>query len=149
VNSTRSGFYRRTLYVEPYCCLLRNDHPALREDLTEERFYALRHAVTAATEDDEAGEIFDPLTRLLPERARIAIPSILATPLMIVETDLVLTVPRRMALKMARLLPLTVVDLPVAVPPHEVALLWHERNHRNTEHAWMRAEIVASVAAMD
>ena len=148
VNSARSGFYRRTLYVEPYLCLLRNDHPALAQEMTQESFYALRHAVIAPAEDDEFGEVYDALARLLPGRNRVVIPSVVATPMMLAETDLALTVPLRMARKMVRILPLTAVGLPIEVPPHEVTLLWHERNHRNTEHAWMRAEIVATVAGI-
>jgi DNA-binding transcriptional LysR family regulator len=62
----------------------------------------------------------------------------------IVESDMVLTLPRRAAKKIAALLPLEVIDAPIDIAPVEVMLLWHERSHRNTEHEWVRSQIAAA-----
>ncbi len=59
-------------------------------------------------------------------------------------TDLVLVVPRRVATKIAALLPLAIVDPPMDLTPYEVALIWHERCHRDTDHRWLRHEIAAA-----
>jgi DNA-binding transcriptional LysR family regulator len=38
-----------------------------------------------------------------------------------------------------------VVESPVEVPGYEMAMLWHERSHRDPAHQWLRAHIAGSV----
>jgi DNA-binding transcriptional LysR family regulator len=40
---------------------------------------------------------------------------------------------------------LRVVDAPVEVPGFEMAMLWHERVHRDPAHQWLREYLAASV----
>lgn len=137
-----TGFYQRTLYTDGYACLLRSDHPALSDGWSAERFLELKHAVTAGYEAERsplAGGLVD-----VPARQRCVVsPNTMGAALTLLESDMVLTVPSRVAIKMAALLSLRMVELPIDVAPYEVKLLWHERTHRNTEHAWVRSQIAA------
>lgn len=63
--------------------------------------------------------------------------------LAIAESEMILTLPRRAAMKIATLLPLRVMEAPIKIAPFEVMLLWHERSHRNTQHEWVRSQIAA------
>jgi DNA-binding transcriptional LysR family regulator len=36
---------------------------------------------------------------------------------------------------------LQAVDAPLAVPGYEIAMLWHERQHRDPNHQWLRDHI--------
>jgi DNA-binding transcriptional LysR family regulator len=149
VDDTPPGFFRRTLYSDRFVCLLRRDHPSLEHDWTEDRFSALRHAVIAPGSEDGFGQVYDALTKLkLPDRDPLIVPNMMAAPMMVAETDLVLTVPYRVAVRAAAMLPLAVRELPVVLPPYEVSLIWHERCHRESEHSWMRAEIAAVTMAV-
>ncbi|KXU83377.1 hypothetical protein CI15_30285 [Paraburkholderia monticola] len=61
---------------------------------------------------------------------------------MLASTDLVGMLPARLvrgsdALRM--------VEPPVEVPGYEMAMLWHERVHRDPAHQWLREFIAASV----
>ncbi|MFC7556305.1 LysR substrate-binding domain-containing protein [Pseudoroseomonas wenyumeiae] len=47
IHDTPAGTYRRKLYDDRFACLLRQDHPALSQPWTPERFATLRHAVIA------------------------------------------------------------------------------------------------------
>ncbi|SIT43871.1 hypothetical protein BN2476_360011 [Paraburkholderia piptadeniae] len=40
---------------------------------------------------------------------------------------------------------LRIVEPPVAVPGYEMAMLWHERCHRDPAHRWLREHIARSV----
>jgi DNA-binding transcriptional LysR family regulator len=42
---------------------------------------------------------------------------------------------------------LTVVDAPVDVPGYEMAMLWHDRCHRDPAHVWLR-ELVATCTSV-
>lgn len=149
VDNTPPGFYRRALYTDRYVCLLRRDHPALKEKWTADRFSALRHAVIAPGSEDGFGHVYDVLTQLdLPDKDPLIVPNMMAAPMMIAQTDLALTVPHRVALQAASILPLTIMEVPVDLPSYEVSLIWHERCHRDEEHSWLRTEIVAASIAI-
>jgi len=144
VRGTATGLFQRTLYVDSYACLLRQDHPVLQDGWSQERFNELRHAVMAPGYDGELGHIAEALANMPPRQRCVASPNTIGTAMAVVDSDMVLTVPRRVALKIATLLPLRVVELPIKVAPYEVTLLWHERTHRNTEHGWIRSQIAAA-----
>lgn len=149
VDDTPPGFFRRTLYTDRFVCLLRRDHPSLQHEWTADRFSALRHAVIAPGSEDGFGQVYDALTKLkLPDRDPLIVPNMMAAPMMVAETDLVLTVPHRVAMQAASMLPLVAMELPVEFPTYEVSLIWHERCHRDTEHSWMRTEIAAATMAV-
>jgi DNA-binding transcriptional LysR family regulator len=142
LDGMTTGFYQRTLYTDDYACLLRQDHPALRDGWSAERFYTLRHAMPPGHEGERS-----PLMSLTDLPARqfcVVSPNTMGAALALLESDMALTVPRRVAAKMATLLPLRIVELPIGLEPYQVKLLWHERTHRNTEHAWVRAQIAAA-----
>jgi DNA-binding transcriptional LysR family regulator len=149
VDGTPPGFYRRTLYTDRFVCLLRRDHPSLQHEWTADRFSALRHAVIAPGSEDGFGQVYDALTKLkLPDRDPLIVPNMMAAPMMVAETDLVLTVPHRVAMQAASMLPLVAMELPVEFPTYEVSLIWHERCHRDIEHSWIRTEIAAAAMAV-
>jgi len=143
VSGAATGFFQRTLYTDDYACLLRRGHPALQGNWSSERFHELRHAVTAPGYDGERNRA-EILANVSPRQRRVVSPNTMGTAMAVADSDMVLTVPRRVALKMTTLLPLQMVDLPIQVAPYEVTLLWHERSHRNTEHGWIRSQIAAA-----
>lgn len=145
IGDTPPGYFRRNLYSDRFVCLLRRDHPALAQKWTIESFSALRHAVIASGSDDGFGQVYDGLAKLdLPDRDSILVPNTLTATAIVVATDLVLTVPLRVAVRVAAMLPLVVIAPPLELPPYEVALIWHERRHRDPDHSWLRGEIAAA-----
>jgi DNA-binding transcriptional LysR family regulator len=42
---------------------------------------------------------------------------------------------------------LRVVAAPVDVPGFDMAMLWHERSHRDPAHRWLRGRLAASAHA--
>lgn len=144
VGFASPGFFQRHLYSDRYACLLRRGHPALSGAWTAEAFYAERHVMVDPGPDSEAERVFDPLSRLLRDRDRLVLPNTMSAPMIVAESDFVLTVPRRAAIRMAAMLPLTVVELPVPAEAYRLKLLWHERSHRQAEHVFLRSEIAAA-----
>ncbi|WP_245273669.1 LysR family transcriptional regulator [Mesorhizobium sp. WSM3224] len=150
IDAAPLGYLRRTLYADRLACLLRHDHPALAQEWTIETFAALRHAAIASDSKDGFGRVHDELVELeLLERDPVLVSNILTAAAAIATSDLVLIVPRRVATRIAVLLPLAIVDPPVELTPYEVALIWHERCHRDPEHRWLRNEITAAAAAAE
>ena len=144
VSGMAAGFFQRTLYTDGYACLLRRGHPVLEDGLSPDRFQELRHAVTAPGYDGERSHVVEILAHVSSRQRCVVSPNTMGTAMAVVDSDMVLTVPRRVAIKMAARLPLQMVELPVTAAPYEVTLLWHERSHRNTEHGWIRSQIAAA-----
>jgi len=144
VGGSATGFFQRSLYVDTYACLLRQDHPAVRDGWSAERFYELQHAIIAPGHDAETNQVADALSGLSPSHRCIVSFDTMGIAMTVVDSDLVLTVPRRTAAKIAAILPLRMIEVPVEIAPYQVALLWHERSHRNTEHGWIRSQIAAA-----
>ncbi|MER8377533.1 LysR family transcriptional regulator [Mesorhizobium sp. M0488] len=139
------GYLRRSLYTDHFVCLLRHDHPALAQERTIESVMALRHAAISSESGSQLGQIYDALPELGSPDRRIRFSNVLTAATVAATSDMALVVPHRAAMRFSAMLPLTAVDLPIKMEPYEVALIWHERWHRDPEHKWLRGEIAAAL----
>ena len=152
LTTTPFGFYRRTILTDQFVCLLRADHPALHPALRggtpeAERLAGLRHVVIAPPALEEPGLVYDAVAMLeVPDPSPVAVQNTMAAAMLVAETDMVLTIPRRTATRIARMLPLAVTAPPAPLPAYELSLVWHERLHRDSNYAWLRGELAASLA---
>ena len=142
-----SGFYRQTLYRDDFACVVRAGHPVLEGPMTAERYAALRHAFLTVAGDGRGGAVDEALESIgLSRRIGLRTPHFLAAPLVVAETDLVLTLPRRLAEQLRTFAPLAIFDPPVPLAGFAVSQLWHERRHEDPQHAWLRAAVLACAA---
>jgi DNA-binding transcriptional LysR family regulator len=145
-DTAPAGFRRQRLYSDTMVCIVRKGHPVLRRGLTLEHFVEMKHALITIT--GEGGGIVDTAlaAKRLSRRVALRIPSFLAAPLVVARSDLVVTMPRRTALEFASLAPLVLVEPPIRLPGFDVSQLWHERQHAEPRHAWLRRVVQAATA---
>lgn len=148
LRTTPFGFYRRTILTDRFVCLLRVDHPALQGGTPEpERLAGLRHVAIAPPALEEPGLVYDAVAMLeIPDPSPVVVQNTMAAAMLVAETDMVLTIPRRTAARIARMLPLAITAPPAPLPSYELSLVWHERLHRDPNCAWLRGELAASLA---
>jgi len=140
-----AGFFRRPLYDEDLVCLVRQGHPVLQQTWDAQRFAALSHVLVSITGRGEA-MIDTALARQgLKRRVAVRLPYFLAAPMLVAESDKVLSLPRRLAQHMAQRLPLTLLELPVPAEPFTLSMIWHERTHSDPAHGWLRQQVVETV----
>lgn len=72
------------------------------------------------------------------------VPNFLVAPAIVARSDLLATVPERIARSFAASLPLQVLEPPVRLPVLDVSLYWHERAHKDPLHRWMRDLVIAA-----
>ena len=65
-------------------------------------------------------------------------PHFASLPFLVAGTNLIATVPERLAQQFARQLRLQVLPAPLALPPFRLTLLWHQRHHSDPAHQWLR-----------
>lgn len=131
------GYFRKRLFQDRFVCILRRSKRAAPLDL--EAFLARGHLLVAPF--GPARGVVDMALEALGRRRRVSayVPNFLVAPEIIAESDLVATVPRRLALAAARGLPLTVIEPPLALPRFTVEAVWHERTHKDPGHVWFRS----------
>jgi DNA-binding transcriptional LysR family regulator len=134
-------YYQQRLYSHTYVSLLRRGHPALKRTMTKEVYAGLGHAVVMSP-----ARTNDLLERFLEQkrmRRRIVVrtPHHLSLPFIVSETDLVATVPLATGAYFASLAAVELVPLPFRPPIFNVQQHWHQRNHQDPRHQWLRRQI--------
>ncbi len=71
----------------------------------------------------------------------IEVPSILLPAYIVAQSDLLATLPTRLAHRFAATLPVDVYELPFTTPALDFSMVWHERTHRIAVHRWVRSVI--------
>lgn len=144
---TPAGLRARALYSERFVCMLRPQHPLCAgpqstESWTTESFAAARHALVAPR--GNPGGVTDRVLAGLGHQRRtvLLVPSFLAVAHIVAASDLVVTLPERVARTIAAPLGLTVREPPFEIPGFRMHLLWHERHDAHPAHRWLRAKMV-------
>lgn len=133
----------RPLLAEPYVCALREGHPALAGAWDLERYLALSHVMVSAGSPGRSS-VQLALQRLArTRRVALAVPSFSAALGLVRDTELVASVPGRLA----RAAGLRVRPLPLEVEPMRLHLWWHPRNTSDARHRWLREGLRAACAS--
>lgn len=142
----QAGFYQRCLFHHRYVGLCRQGHPLTRGPVTAERYCAHGHVrVVAASTGHEAVETH--LNRAgLRRDIRLQIPDFGALGHILQHSDLVATVPQRLASSCLQPFSLATVAVPVALPDIAINLFWHAKYHRDPANQWLRG-LMAEVFA--
>lgn len=138
-----SGMRRRVLFAERYVLVGRAGHPRLQRPPTREQFCELDHVIVSPDGGGFSGITDSVLAEAgLARRVVLSVPHFLFVISVLASTDLVALLPSRLVRNSSAL---QVVEPPVAVPGYEMAMLWHERCHRDPAHQWLREYITAAL----
>ena len=134
---------RFPLFRDPYVCLVRADHPAAGERFSRKAFRQASHALVSYKGGHRVIE--EALERAgLARRIALRVPHFTVVPMVLERTDLVLTLPSKVAKVYQRQGRFKVLPPPVPIPPADVAAHWHERFERDPGSRWLR-EIVQAL----
>jgi DNA-binding transcriptional LysR family regulator len=130
---------RRALFRDPYVCLMRADHPI--GTLTKKRFLEASHALVTYRGGHRVIE--EALERAgLARRIALRVPHFTVMPMVLERTDLVLTLPARVARVFERRGNFKALPPPVPIPPADVAVHWHERFEADPGNRWLRELVI-------
>ncbi|WP_016833591.1 LysR family transcriptional regulator [Herbaspirillum lusitanum] len=134
---------QRVLFRERYVLVGRSGHPKLRRKPTPAQFCALEHVIVSPDGGGFRGVTDDALAAAgLTRRVVLSVPHFLFMMSVLANTDMVAMVPSRLMRGSAAL---QVVEPPFDVAGYDMAMLWHERSHRDPAHQWLRDHLAASV----
>ncbi len=131
---------KATIFTDAFACIARRGHPLIDGGLSLEQFGRVGHvqvlprdATMYSAPVDEALTAFD-IVRVV----KLWQPSFLAIPHVVAATDLISTLPRRLAIRFARDLDLQVMGPPIDLPEIPFSIYWHPRNQKEPAHVWLR-----------
>jgi DNA-binding transcriptional LysR family regulator len=130
---------RRALFRDPYRCLMRADHPI--KALTRRKFQEASHALVTYRGGHRVVE--EALERAgLARRIALRLPHFTVVPMVLERTDLICTLPARVARVFERRGGLKSLAPPVPIPPADVAVHWHERFEADPGNRWLRELVI-------
>jgi DNA-binding transcriptional LysR family regulator len=130
---------RRALFRDPYVCLMRADHPI--KALTRKRFLEASHAlVTYRGGHRVIEEAFERAG--LARKIALRVPHFTVVPMVLERTDLILTLPGRVARVFEQRGAFKSLPPPLSIPPAEVAVHWHERFEADPGNRWLRERVI-------
>src|SRR5262245_8941310 len=133
---------RRALFRDPYLCLMRADHPAAEAKCTRRKCQESAHVLV--TYRGGGHRVIEEALERSGASRRIAlrVPHFTVVPMVLERTDLILTLPARVARVYERQGRFKTMAPPIPIPPAEVAVHWHERFEADPGNRWLRETVV-------
>lgn len=130
---------------DDYVVIASKRHPSIRRKLTFAQYLAARHVVVTPW-NEKRGSVDLALDRLgVARHVAVQLPTVLAAPFIIADSDLLMTVPRHAALTLQSAAPVTVFAMPFPMPRYTLKIYQHTRHAGKAAHAWIREQLLQAV----
>jgi DNA-binding transcriptional LysR family regulator len=141
-DNISEALYQRLLFRQPYVSMFRKGHPLGRGKVTLQRFAQAEHLLVDATDSP-----YDRINQLLEQAGvgkttRFRVPHFTAVPYILSASELVVTVPQKLAERAAAPFGLSWITPPLELPELQTNLFWHRRFNQDPGNQWLRALVV-------
>lgn len=142
-----AGFYQNVLFSQKFVCMVSAHHPRIQQELLLEQFANEHHAVVSSS--GAAPLILDQeIARLgIQRKISLNIPNFIGAALVVEHTDLILTIPERLADVLQGRAAVRIFPVPFQLPQYDVKQHWHERFHNDPGSQWLRRVIADLMSA--
>lgn len=140
------GYFRRRVFSDHYSCVMDAENPLAKGELTLNRFCEAAHVAITHNGQWQALYFAALRERDIHLAPRITLPSHDSLELMIADTDLVATIPNRLASAYRGQLVARPFPIHIEI---DIDMYWTERTHKSGLHRWVRqllADVARSVA---
>jgi len=128
---------RRALFRDPYVCLMRADHAI--GSLTRKRFLEAAHILVSYR---GGHRVIEEAFERAGIRVALRVPHFTVAPMVLERTDLLLTLPARVARVFERGGKLKSLPVPLPIPVADVGVHWHERFEADPGNRWLREQVI-------
>ncbi|RZU00502.1 LysR family transcriptional regulator [Rivibacter subsaxonicus] len=137
----KAGFFQRRLFRQRYVCLFRQGHRLDRKKLTLADYRAAEHLVVVSAGTGH-GKVDELMRRSGIERlVRLTVPHFVGVGHILQATELVATVPERLAQRLAEPFGLSYLPHPAKLPDIAINVFWHAKAHRSPANQWLRGVV--------
>jgi DNA-binding transcriptional LysR family regulator len=137
------------LFDDTVVCMARRDKSAIADAITLEKYLETSQLLISSC--DMNAHIMERwlFKQGLERNTPVVIPNFLSAPFTVAATDLLLSLPRRIAEACIQSSPLKLVEVPFGLPPYDVIMAWHPLRDATPAHAWLREQILAVSREID
>jgi len=134
----KAGFFQRRLFMQSYVCLMRRGHRLDKRKISLVEFCAAEHLVVVSAGTGH-GKVDELLQRSGIERTvRLTVPHYVSVGHILQGSDLIATVPERLADRLLGPFGLAKVPHPAKLPEIAINVFWHAKYHRSPANRWLR-----------
>ena len=128
----------QTWFSDSYCTVASQSNQHVKQGLTLSTFTALPHVLISPW-GEKKGVVDQTLSSMgLERQIALQLPSLLVAPYTLANTNMLLTMPKLMAKKLAPQESLTIFNTPLDLPDYQLNLYWHKINSSKASHNWLR-----------
>lgn len=137
----KAGFFQRRLFSQSYVCLMRRGHRLDKKKLSLAEYSAAEHllVVSAGTGHGKVDELLQ--RSGVARTVRLTVPHYVSVGHILQGSDLIATVPQRLAERLLEPFGLVQVPLPAKVPDVGINVFWHAKYHRAPANRWLRGVV--------
>lgn len=143
------SFRQQGLFRDRFVCVVRPDHPDIQGSLSLDQYTRHPHVLIAPRARGQGVVDHVLAQRGLKRRVAVSVPHFSVAPMLVAQTDHVLTLASRVACAFGAALGLQLLEPPVQLPQFTIRQVWHQRFQQDPAHVWLRgclAEIAQSIA---
>ncbi|MGV0878238.1 LysR family transcriptional regulator [Martelella sp. FLE1502] len=137
------GFESKCVLTEDLITLSRIDHPTIGEQLSLDTYLDLQHVVITPRRKSRPMIDLALDKRGLKRKIALTVPHFLSMPAVVQRSNLLATLPRRMAYIYADHFRLKTYTPPVRTPQFPVFMIWHDTLNDDPAHRWLRNHLMA------
>ncbi len=138
IPGLEAGFYQQALFDQDWVCLVNPKHPRVGAQLSLKTYGSEAHVgIVSGT----GATLLDKALRQagLQRQVQLALPGFLGLSAILLNSDLVATLPRHIGQTLADAAGLRVLPCPLPVEGFTVKQHWHTRFHHDPANRWLRA----------
>lgn len=141
--------HRHYLFSDSMACVVRQQHPLIKNPPSLAEFVNAPHMLISRT-GSHVGIIDQKLAELgLERRIQLIVPHFLSAPLIVAKTDMILSLPYRIAEQFTQFAPLAIFPVPIELPEYDLCMIWHPLRDKDPAHQWLRDKITSVYRHMD
>ncbi len=137
----KAGFFQRSLFKQRYVCMFRQGHRLDQGHISLAEFTQADHVVVVSKGTGHS-KIDALLARSgIARKVRLTVPHFVAVGHILQHTDMVATVPERLAQALIDPFKLSYVSHPAPLPEVTITVFWHAKVHKDPANEWLRGLI--------
>ncbi len=133
--------HQQMLFDDVFVSIVRKNHPTIGDTISLEQYIEHDHVLISPSGENSG--IIDEWLEQNNSRRKVAliVPHFSSAPLIIAQTDMVLTLPYRVAEKFAQMVPIKLLPTPIELPNYPLSMIWHPLYDKNPADQWLREQV--------
>jgi len=146
---TPTRIQQHALFSDVLVSIVREGHPFIGDSITLEQYISMEHVLISPAGDNR-GIVDQWLEKMnLTRNISLVVPHFLSAPLVIAQTDMILTLPYRIAEVFKQMSPLKLLHTPIDLPSFQMSMIWHPLYEKDPAQRWLRMQIKTAAQQID